>query len=549
VQSALGEPADSTSAGQLVQRGVSRFMDDTADRATQLYNAVPIAAGQPAQLGATRRLLNDLTAEWHSNPKLGAIFQNSRLAGYLDALTPNVKKADTGLLDAAGKPVTRDVTEGGALNWQDLSEFRARVGDMLANPRLDEKIAPRQLNTLYGALSTDMEATAKAAGPDAFARWKRANNFYDGRMKRVNDTFSLVLGQRRDATPNEAYASLAAMLKPGSTGNAAAFGRIMRSLPEDDANAIRASLVNDARGGRTFDPDKFAKAWGQLSERGKSTLLPQPGMRVIMDDAAGRAAIDARNPFVGKSGEQIFAALETMAGNKGDATRFRSTMNSLSPDEAASVRSAFINQAGRAAPGAQNAEGNAFSISRWLTRWNSMTPAAKGALFGSGELRAAMEDLARVAENVKASERLAGHSNTGAVNNFNATTGGLFGAVQSLIAGTFTGHPLLGLAGGISLSAPAAYQKISAEILTSPRLLRWLTRVPKSADHSGQQAYLSKLSTIAAREPAIGNHVLDLQTYLRNALNSVPGRAAAGENVGNGRQAPPDKQDQANGQQ
>ena len=54
-------------------------------------------------------------------------------------------------------------------------------------------------------------------------------------LKRVNDTFSLVLGQRKDATPNEAYASLSAMLKPGSTGNAAAFGRIMRSLPADDA--------------------------------------------------------------------------------------------------------------------------------------------------------------------------------------------------------------------------------------------------------------------------------------------------------------------------
>ena len=540
VQDAVATPTDSTGAGQLIQRGVSRFMDDTADKASELYQAVPIAADQPAQLGTTRRLLNDLTSEWASNPKLGALFQNGRLSGYLDALTPNATKADTGLLDAAGKPITRDVTEGGSLNWQDLSEFRTRVGDMLANPRLDEKIAPRQLNALYGALTTDMKATAQAAGPNALARWTRANNFYDGRMKRINDTFSMVLGARKDATPNEAYSAVQSMLKPGSTGNAAAFSRIMRSMSPEDASTVRASIVNDARGGRQFDPDAFAKSWGQLSERGKSALLPQPGMRTIMDDAAGRAALNTRNPFVGLSGEQVYSKLETMAGTKGDANRFQATLNSLSPDEANAVRSTFIDRMGRAAPGAQNAEGDAFSIARWLTRWNTMTPEAQTALFGRGELRSAMQDLATVADRVKASEKLAGHSNTGGILEANKTNAALWTAIGSLL----TGHPIV----AAGLAMPAVYQRISAEVMTSPRLLRFLTRVPKQADRAGQYAYLSKLQTIAAREPRIADSALALREYLRTALDGVPGRAAASENVGNGRQAPPDKQDEDNGQ-
>lgn len=538
---ALGTPADTTGAGQLIQRGVSRFIDETADRASELYNQVPIAADQPAQLGNTRRLLNDLTADWQSNPQLGSIFRSGRLANFLDALTPNVQRTETGLLDAAGNPVTRDVTQGGSLSWQDLSEFRTRVGDMLSDPNLTEKIAPRQLRALYGALSSDMEATARDAGPDAFSRWRRANNFYDGRMKRINDTFSLVLGNKNDATPNEAFAAVQSMLKPGSTGNTAAFARIMRSMSSQDADAVRATIVNDARGGRQFDPDAFANAWGKLSERGKSALLPQPGMRVLMDDAAGRAALDTRNPFAGLSGEQVYSRLEAMAGNKGDANRFQATLSGLSPDEANSVRSTFIDRMGRAAPGAQNAEGNAFSISRWLTRWNSMTPEAQTSLFGRGELRAAMRDLATVADRVKASERLAGHSNTGAVMEWNKTNVALWSAVGSLL----TGHPLV----AAGLAAPAAYQRISAELMTSPRLLRWLTRVPKQADRAGQFNYLSKLQTIAAREPAIADGALALREYLRGALDSVPGRAAAGENVGNGGQKPPDRQDQANGQQ
>lgn len=536
IETSLGRPVDATAAGQLVQRGVSRFIDDTADRAAALYGEVPIASDQPAQLGATRRLLNDLTAEWQSNPELGAAFRSGQLGRYLSALTPEDVVRPGAVLPGGGRAQPRVVQEGGNLSWQDLSEFRTRVGDMLADPRLSEKIAPRQLRALYGALTTDMEATARGAGPEAFARWKRANNFYDGRMKRINDTFSLILGERKDRTANEAFSALQSMLRSGSTGHDAAFARIMRSLPPEDAQAIRATLINDARGGRQFDPDNLAKAWGQLSERGKSALLPQPGMRVLMDDAAGRAAVAARNPLAGKSGEQIFAAIQAMTNSKGDAVRLASTVNGLSPSEATALRSTIIDRLGRAAPGAQNAEGDAFSISQWLTRWNGMTPAARNILFGSGELRAAMNDLATVAERVKASERLAGHSNTGAVVLFDKTSLALSSAVGAL----FTGHPLV--AAGLAL--PAARQYVTAQMLTSPRLLRWLTRVPKQADYGGQLAYLSKLRTVAAREPAIAAEVLHLHQFLRDAVAQSPGRAAAADDIGERRKPPPRQQAQ-----
>ena len=512
VQAALGDAPDATGAGQLVQRGVSRFMDDTADKAKQLYDKVPIAAAQPAQLGATRRVLQDMTAEWESNPKLGAIFQNNRLSGYLDALTPNAQKTDTGLLDASGQPITKDVTEGGSLSWQDLSEFRTRVGDMLADPRMSEKIAPRQLRALYGSLTQDMEATAQSASPEALSSWKRANNYYDGRMKRVQNTLSMVVGDRKDATPNEGFSTLQSMLKDGPTGNASAFSRVMRSIPPDDATAVRSAIVSNMRGGPQFDPDKFSGAWGKLSERGKSALLPEPGMRLMMDDAAGRAATTQRNPFAGMSGEQVFTALDKMASNKGDAARFRSTLASLSPEEANTVRSTFIDQGGRAAPGSQNNDGSAFSISRWLTRWNKMSDDAKSTLFGAGELRSNMDDLALLADRVKKSEGLAGHSNTGAVNNFNATTGGLWGATALLLSG----HPVL----AAGAAAPAAYQRLSAEILTSPRLLRWLTRVPNKPNVAAETAHLKMLSKIAASEPAIGQNVLQLQALLRPSLGT-----------------------------
>lgn len=520
-----GERLLGAGAGALEGAGLGAGMGLIGEKvAPALYDARVSARGAPAEP------LSDAAQVGQAAARQGISILPQDVGG------PGIARATQG---AAQTPFGTSTIARAANRLYD--SFRDRVGDMLSDPNLTEKIAPRQLRALYGALTTDMEATAREAGPQAYGRWKRANDFYDGRMKRINDTFSLVLGPKGDATPNEAFSAVQSMLKPGASGNAAAFSRIMRSLSPEDANSVRASIVNDARGGRTFDADRFAKTWGQLSERGKSALLPQTGMRSLMDDAADRAAINSRNPFAGKSGEQVFSALEAMAGNKGDATRFGATMNRLSPEEATAVRSTFIDRLGRATPGQQNADGDAFSIGRWLTNWNKLTPRAQTALFGTGELRAAMKDLATIAEKVKGSERLAGHSNTGAVHGFDKTTGGLYGAVAAL----FTGHVPLAAA----LAAPAAYQRISAEMLTSPRLLRWLTRVPAKASYDGQRAYLSKLTTIAAREPAIASNVVHLQDYLRGALNSVPGRAAAGENVGDSRQAPPNRQNQANGQQ
>ena len=165
-----------------------------------------------------------------------------------------------------------------------------------------------------------------------------------------------------------------------------------------------------------------------------------------------------------------------------------------------------------------------------------MTPQGRGTLFGRGELHAAMSDLATGAEKVKASERLAGHSNTGAVTGFNKTNVGLWSAVGALL----TGHPIV----AAGLAAPAAYQRISAQVLTSPRLLRWLTRVPPKATYEGQAQYLSRLTKIAISEPAIANDALGLQTYLRAAMRQSPGRAAAADQVQDGRHVPPDQRRQ-----
>lgn len=505
VQQAIGEGGDLTSAGQAARRGVTRWMEQTNERANQLYRAVPIEANAPASTTATQGVLRDLTRGMESNPEVSALFANGRLSALRRALTDEVD------------PATGEVTRNAGLSWGDLQELRTRVGDMLDEPRLSEKIAPRQLRALYSGLTQDMEATATQQGGDALRAWRRANGYYAARMGRIEGAISKVIGDRTDRTPNEVMSNLTGMLREGRAENASGFGQFLRSLPREDAAAVRSAIVQDARGGRAFDANEFAKAWEKMSERGKSQLLPQPGLRNAMDDAAARAAQSTRDPLANLSAEQVINKFESMAQNRGDSAKFAAEIASMAPEEAQSLRALLINRMGAVREDASG--GEVFSIKRFLDRYTrDMTKEAKSTLFGNAELRQHMDDLARIAEGVSRSEALRGHSNTGAINSLNATTGGLGGAAVALL----TGHPIV----AAGLTVPAITQKVGAELLTSPMFLRWVARAPRSANGAANRAHLSRLATIAAREPAIANDILPLQQALQQALPQV---AAEGE--------------------
>jgi hypothetical protein len=526
----MGPVQDATGAGQIAQRGARRFMDETSDRATKLYRRIPIEPAAESVVSNTVGALMDMTSGMDSNPKLSAMFQSPRLKAYLDALTPEdveipvPPKVMPGGSAINQPPIIQKV--GGKLSWDDLSEFRTRVGDMLDDPRLSEKIAPRQLRTLYAALSKDMQATARKEGPEAYKAWKRANDYYDGRQKRIDGPIALLLGQRKDATANEAYAQIERLAREAAGGDFAKFGQVLRSLPKADADIIRSTVVSRAGDGPDgFTAKGFAKAWGDISDRAKSYLVPQSGMRQIMDEAATRAQdIEAKGALSGKSGEAVFDAVEKMAMNRGDSRRFNAMVQSLSPDEATALRSKLIKRMGEATPGAQNAEGDAFSPARWLTRWNEFTPEAKATIFGDGELRSAMDDLAKVADNMKQAQKYANTSGSAGAISVDKTNTGLAGAAVALL----TGHPIVAAA----LASPAAIQNISSRLLTSPRMVRWLAAAPKMQTREASLLHIRRLSNIATRDPTIRNEVIQLQQKLMSAVNdnaNVGSAAASGE--------------------
>lgn len=239
---------------------------------------------------------------------------------------------------------------------------------------------------------------------------------------------------------------------------------------------------------------------------------------------------DVIEPILGKradrSGEGVFGAIERLS--RGDATTLGKFMKALPADEAGAVRATVVSRLGRATPGQQDAAGDAFSLSRFLTNWNDekLSKEAKAALFG-GELRAALDDIARIAQGSKEAQRYANNSNTGGTNLFNAMINGAPFGVAALDLGTAA------MAGAGSVLA----QQISGRLLSSPAFARWLARAGKVTTEGQAQSHANSLSKIAASDTAISAEIIDFQQHLLRQLEGAPSRLAAEEDQGSGQGA------------
>lgn len=233
-----------------------------------------------------------------------------------------------------------------------------------------------------------------------------------------------------------------------------------------------------------------------LGKRGAAEAYEQASL-----EAAKRFQMidEVFEPILGKggsrSGEQVFDAIQQLA--RGNAVRLGKFLNALPEAEANAVRATIINRLGRSTDGAQNAAGDAFSLSRFLTDWNRMTPEAKSALFG-GESRDALNKLAEVAEGTKAASRFVNTSNSaGAI------------AMQALLR---MGETAAGFA---TAGGTAAATYLTGRLLASPRFARWLARLPAQQTEAATQAHIQRLDRIAAADSVIAADILGLQATLR----------------------------------
>ncbi len=236
--------------------------------------------------------------------------------------------------------------------------------------------------------------------------------------------------------------------------------------------------------------------------------------QAAIDFAKGDAAWKARaqlidqtfEPIIGtraapKSGEQVIKALTAdLQGNNARAVKF---IQSLPEEEANNVRASIIGAMGRAGPGAQNVEGDAFSLPKFLTDWNKIGETAKAAYFGP-EAREALNNLAKVARGTKAAQAYANRSNTG----------GVVGNLATLTSG---------LGGLPTFLATVGSQYGIGRLLAEPKFARWLVKLNSKPNPGAVRDHIRRLPAILAvrgGRPIVTDQIKSLQDALFDAMKA-----------------------------
>jgi hypothetical protein len=224
---------------------------------------------------------------------------------------------------------------------------------------------------------------------------------------------------------------------------------------------------------------------------------------------------DVLQPIIGgnKSGEDILRAIEgMMRGKAGGVRRLNELLRELPPEQAGNIRATIIDRMGRATASKQNDTAQAFSAETFLTNWVQMSAKGRMLMFGNGELRKNLDQIARLASATRETGRFANSSNTGGTLQNNVIAMGSASGVAELA----TGH------GMATLAALTTAQLLTGKLLSSQAFTRWLARFPSNP--KAEAGHSRQLAQIAAREPIIANDIASVQNFLRSPQT----RAAAG---------------------
>lgn len=311
----LAPKATAEQAGRAIQRGISGeggFTEQFRSTQGQLYDKLDdfIPKDQRVNVSRTRDALSKINQEIDGAPELSRFFKNSKIGEIRAALEADV----TGARD----PLT--LAPGDRLPYEALKKVRTLVGQELENASLVDSVPRSKWKALYGALSSDLEAAAKEAGPKATAAYTRANNYTRAGMRRLEVVQNVI---ERNGGPEAVFKAATSGTKEGATTLRA----VMQSLPTEGQKTVAATVlrrlgrakpgVQDDLG-EAFSTETFLTNWNSMAPEAKVVLFNRfgPEFRKNMDTVA-RTASNLRAGsavFRNPSGTAGAAATYTTAG-------------------------------------------------------------------------------------------------------------------------------------------------------------------------------------------------------------------------------------------
>jgi hypothetical protein len=313
--SVLAPKSSAEQAGRGIEKGITGeggFKEAFKAKQKDLYRSLDeqITPDSRIPVSNTRKALASLNEEIAGAPELSRFFKNGKLADIEAAL-----KGDTTVHGTPDRSVevhnpmgpaigqrTRSTVkvEGrpghqyGALPYEAVKKLRTLVGDEISDFSLTSSVPRSKWTALYTALSKDMEAAAREAGPKATAAWTRANNYTRAGMRRMEVLDGVV---DKNGGPEAVFKAATSGTKEGATTLRA----VMQSVPKDQQRMITATVLRRLGRakpgaqddlGEAFSTETFLTNWNTMAPEAKGVLFNRygPEFRQDMDQVARVAA-------------------------------------------------------------------------------------------------------------------------------------------------------------------------------------------------------------------------------------------------------------------
>ena len=281
---ALAGRTGAAPAGRQIKGGLEHFVEEFKASSGKLYDALDRHIAPDTQIPAANTLAKvaQLTKPIQGAKETSALIQTPKLEAVGTALAKDAaaKPAQpilSALLGPDGKPIVTGQTlaQPGGIPYQALKELRSAVGAKIANPSLTDDIPTGQWKQLYGALSKDMAAAARAAGPKAEAAFVRANNFHRAGMQRIEDVLQPIVAK---SDPEDIFQAAISGTKEGAT----TISGVMKSLPTESRKVVAGTMLRrlgvalpgkQNELGDMFSSETFLTNWNRVSPEAKRVLF------------------------------------------------------------------------------------------------------------------------------------------------------------------------------------------------------------------------------------------------------------------------------------
>lgn len=284
-----GSVAQPEALGEIAQRGGAAVRSNASARGDRLY-------------GRAETLTGDTRV-----PLPGAAAELDRQIAELSD-TPGVVPQMLSTLQGVRAHLGGDWTPAG------VRRMRTQLEDQFGSAGMRPGDASRRARLITDAAEQDMISGLTARGrPDAAQAWQAASNDWRQSRQTLQTIVEPILGRNNDRTAEEVSRALMGNAK----GNGTRLGSFLNAIPTDEANSVRASIINQLgrsppgqqnAAGEAFSLDTFLTHWNQIGGS-RELIFPRETVTALnhLAEVADRARFAGRARNLSNTGTPMMA--------------------------------------------------------------------------------------------------------------------------------------------------------------------------------------------------------------------------------------------------